>query len=79
MRSSLYSVAAVLLVAGVPRADAQPQMQVQQTAQAPSDCGCKELRTVKTRLGQVRLAQREYDRLATKFLADEAAKGDASP
>jgi hypothetical protein len=51
-------------------------MQVQKTAQAPSDCGCKELRNVKNRLCQVRLAQREYDRIATKFLADEAAKGE---
>jgi hypothetical protein len=76
MRSSVLSVAILILIVGTPLADAQPQMQVQQTAQAPSDCGCKELRNVKNRLCQVRLAQREYDRIATKFLADEAAKGE---
>jgi len=75
MRSSLATVTVLLLVAGTQIAGAQPQMQIQQTAQAPSDCDCKELRNVKNRLCQVRLAQREYDRLATKFMADEAAKG----
>lgn len=72
MRFRLATAAVSLLVAGTPLAGAQSQMQIQQTAQAPSDCGCKELRNVKNRLCQVRLAQREYDRLATKFIADEA-------
>jgi len=76
MRPSLATVTVLLLFAGTQIAGAQPQMQIQQTAQAPSDCGCKELRNVKNRLCQARLAQREYDRIATKFLADEAAKGE---
>lgn len=75
MRSSPAIVAISLLVAGTQIAGAQPKMQIQQTAPAPSDCGCKELRNVKNRLCQARLAQREYDRIATKFLADESAKG----
>jgi hypothetical protein len=76
MKHVVITVAAAMLVAAAPPALAQSQMQVQQTAQAPSDCDCKEMRNVKNRLCQTRLAQREYDRLAWKFASDEKTKGE---
>lgn len=44
-------------------------------AQAQSACGCPGIRNVKNRLCETRAAQREYDRIASKFLSDEKKAG----
>lgn len=44
-------------------------------AEVLSNCGCKAVRNVKNRLCETRAAQREFDRLASHFLAEEKAKG----
>lgn len=72
---TIVAAMAIGLVAFAPQALAQPQMQIAQQAQAPTDCDCKEMRNIKNRLCGTRLAQREYDRVSSKFLADEKAKG----
>jgi hypothetical protein len=73
---TIVTAVAIVLVAVAPPALAQPQMQIAQRAQPPTDCDCKEMRNIKNRLCGTRLAQREYDRVASKFLADEKAKGE---
>lgn len=44
-------------------------------AQGAPECGCAALRNVKNRLCTVRAAQREYQRIAASFLANEKAGG----
>lgn len=72
---TIVSAVAIVLVVVAPQVRAQPQMQIAQQAQPPTDCGCKEMRNIKNRLCGTRLAQREFSRIASKFLEDEKAKG----
>jgi hypothetical protein len=44
-------------------------------AQAQSPCGCIGMRNVKNRLCETRTAMREYDRIASRFVADEKKAG----
>lgn len=44
-------------------------------AEVLSRCGCQSARNVKNRLCETRAAQREFDRLAQHFLAEEKSKG----
>lgn len=63
-RTLSASALALLLAAGdVPQAEAQ------------SSCGCIGMRNVKNRLCETRAAQREYDRVASRFLSDEKKAG----
>jgi hypothetical protein len=47
---TIVTALAIGLVAVAPQALGQPQMQIAQQAQAPTDCGCKEMRNIKNRL-----------------------------
>ena len=44
-------------------------------AQGAPECGCLAMRNVKNRLCETRAAQREYQRVAARFLADEKKEG----
>jgi hypothetical protein len=46
-----------------------------QAQQASPDCNCSEMRNVRNRVCGTRAAQREYDRIASKFLAEEKRTG----
>jgi hypothetical protein len=59
MASAIFAIAAMLVLVLPVDAGAQPS------------CGCRGMRNVKNRLCETRAAQREYDRIAAKLLADE--------